>query len=140
MRDGMADDEAAWGHHTIPSGNETALRAQGSEHGQKRQAENGEMVTVDALEQMHAESFELIGTDTGRDRLPRLIQIAFNLAVGERPHRHSGDTDVAKHYLAVARHRNGGMQLVGLAGKLAQLISGLRAAGLLNSRFPRASV
>ena len=34
---------------------------------QQRQAEDGEMIAVDALEQVHAQSFELIGADAGRD-------------------------------------------------------------------------
>ena len=39
------------------------------------------MVALDALEQMHAQPFELIGADAGRDGLPGLIQIGLDLAL-----------------------------------------------------------
>ncbi len=62
---------------------------------------------------------------------PGLIQIGFDLALVQAPHGHSGDADIGKHYLAVTGNRNGGMQFVRSAGKQAQLIRGLRAAGRL---------
>jgi hypothetical protein len=44
--------------------------------------------------------FKLVGADAGRYRLPRLVQIGFDLAFAQVPHRHSGNTDIGKHYLA----------------------------------------
>ena len=38
------------------------------------------MFAFDAFKQMHPEPFKLIGADAGRYRLPRLVQIGFDLA------------------------------------------------------------
>src|SRR5437868_2215229 len=49
--------------------------AQEGEQRQQRQAENGEMVAFDALEQMHAQSFELVSADACCHRFPCPVQI-----------------------------------------------------------------
>ena len=49
------------------SNTEQPLAAQECKQRQQRQAENREMIALDALEQMHAQPFELIGADAGRD-------------------------------------------------------------------------
>ena len=89
------------------------------------------MIALDALEQMHAQPFELIGADAGRDGVARRIQIGSDLLAAQLTHGHAGNRNLGKQYLAVARHRNGGMQFVRLAGKQPQLICRLRAAGRL---------
>ena len=47
-------------HH---SNTEQPLAAQEREQLQERQAEDGKMIAFDALEQMHSQSFQLVGTD-----------------------------------------------------------------------------
>ena len=56
------DVVASFQHRAAPCPRRTCKQRQ------ERQAENGEMVAVDALEQMDAEPFELVGADARRDR------------------------------------------------------------------------
>ena len=87
------------------------------------------MVALDAFEQMHAKRFQLICPDTGRYRLPGLVQIGFDLAFTQAPHGHSGNADIGKHYLAVVRNGNGRVKFMRIAGQQAQLFRGLRPTG-----------
>ena len=75
------------------------------------------MVALDALEQMHAQPFELIGADAGRDGVARPDPDRFVSPLAQLPHGHAGDRYLGKQYLAVARHGDGGMQFVRIAGK-----------------------
>ena len=54
---------------------EQMLATQKAEQGQERQAQNGEVIALDPLEQMHAQAFELIGADALGHGFPRFVQI-----------------------------------------------------------------
>ena len=67
--DGVADDEAARRHESSPLAGEAIEIAQRREHRQQRQAENGEMVALDGVEELRARSLDLIAADTGQGGL-----------------------------------------------------------------------
>ena len=100
------------------SNTEQLLAAQESKQRQQRQAENREMIALDALEQMHAEPFELIGADAGRHGLAGLHpdRLRSRSRLKRRMVMRATD-NIGKHYLAVAGNRNGGMQFMRIAGK-----------------------
>ena len=88
------------------------------------------MIALDALEQMDAEPFELIGADAGRHGLAGRIEIGCR----SRPRSicrivMRAIDDILEQYLAIARDGDGGIQLMAVAGESAQLLRGLRAAG-----------
>ena len=53
-----------------------AMLAQRGEQRQQRQAENGEIVAVDLVEELDAEPFDLVGADGGQRRLAHGGEIA----------------------------------------------------------------
>src|SRR5205814_1303570 len=93
--------------HFCLSDSKQPLAAQKGKQRQQRQAEDGEMIALDAVEQMHPEPFELISADAGGYRLAGLVQIGFDFAFAQAAHRHFGNTDIGRQYLAVAGNGKG---------------------------------
>ena len=110
---------------------EQPLAAQERQQLQQRQAEYGEVIALDAFEQMHAKPFELIGADAGRNRLPGLIQIGLILATTT-----SENNILPSRATATAECSS----CVWPASRRNCSAACARPAGLLNSRFPNASV
>ena len=75
------------------------------------------MIAFNALEQMHAQPFKLVGADAGGDGLSGCIEIGVNFGLAKSPHGHSRDGYRFKQYLAIPRNGNGGVQFVAAAGK-----------------------
>src|SRR5438046_10725420 len=75
---------------------EAAVRAQKGEQRQERQTQNGEMVALDLLEQLHPGALELIAADARRHRLAGRIEIAVEEIVGQSPHGEAGPVDVVE--------------------------------------------
>src|SRR5581483_4147790 len=98
---------------------------------QKRKAKDGEMITLDRLEQMDPPPLELIAADAGGDRATCLVQICFDFAIAQPAHVHARNRNMLEKCLAVARDGNGGIKFVAMAGKRAQLLKSLQPAGRL---------
>src|SRR5215510_4223993 len=73
------------------SANETSVTPQEIERRQQRQAEDGEMIRLDALEQMYAEALELIGADARRHRRAGRFEISIEKAIAQHSHGHARD-------------------------------------------------
>jgi hypothetical protein len=86
------------------------------------------MITLDPLEQVPPQPFELIGADTRGYGFPRLIKIKTDFVSAERPHRHPCNRDGLKCDLAVNRNSNGRVQLMRLTRQRPQLLGRGRAA------------
>ena len=100
------------------------MRAQRGEQRQERQTQNGEMVALDLLEQLHPGALELIAADARRHRLAGRIEIAVEEIVGQSPHGEAGPVDVVEQDVAVARDRNGRVERVDAAGQRSELRAG----------------
>ncbi len=86
MLDRPADDARAL-HAAI-----TSRRRSSSSSGKQRQAENGEVVALDALEQLDAAAFDLIGADDAEhDAVADRREIVVEERIGERAHDQRAD-------------------------------------------------
>src|SRR3954451_20351182 len=86
------------------------------------------MIALDTVEQMCAETFQLVGADTGCDGVARLIEVGRDLALTQRPHGHSGNGDMLEQDSGVARNSYCRVQVMALASERLQLRERLRAA------------
>src|SRR5664280_1599942 len=93
------------------------------EQWQQRQAENGEIVAVDALEQMNADAFELIAADARQSGVPRHVEIILEKAVRNIAHGQPRAVDATEQHGAVAHQRQRGMQLVRAPAQGSQPVS-----------------
>jgi len=75
--------------------------------------------------------FDTIIAKSAMHGLPGFVQIGLDFRSAELPHGHARDSRGFEHYLAVAHHRNGGVQFMAAAGKVAQLLGGPGPAGRL---------
>ena len=108
----------------------------------KRQTENGEMVALDALEQMNAELFELIGADTFEHRRAGRVEIGVEKVVRQASHGQACGIDrlqAAPPRRAPRRPRNGAGGCC-RTGPQAARAPRRRSRGLSNRRAPSASV
>src|SRR3954462_9638001 len=94
---------------------------------QERQAENGEMIALDRLEQMDAASLQLIGADAGRHAGARRVEIGLEEIIGKIAHREPRDRHMAERQAAIATYRDRGMQFVRLAAHETELVARRRA-------------
>jgi len=89
------------------------------------------MIALDAREQMDAQPFELISAHAAQCRRPGRIEIIADGRFIQRAHGHARHRHVLEQHLTVARHRNGGMQLMGLPRQSAQMFGSAGAIGRL---------
>src|SRR5215470_8496115 len=82
------------------------------------------MVTVDPLEQMHAQSFELIGADAGGHGRTGGGEIAVERVLIEPSHGEAGNRDVLEQHVTPASHREGRVQFVATPGERLKLRPG----------------
>src|SRR5688572_32137361 len=75
------------------------------------QAENGEIIAVDSLEQLHAEPFELVGANRAQDLLARGGEVAADEFRRELAHGEAGNRGLRPDRLAIGRHRDRRMQI-----------------------------
>src|SRR5216683_2376900 len=83
------------------------MAAQEVEQRQQRQAEDREIIALDALEQLRTQAFELIDADRGERVVAERRQISVEKAVAESPHGEAGAVDQTPDHRAVAHHRDG---------------------------------
>src|SRR5215217_260067 len=108
------------------------MQTQEVEQSHQRQAEDGEIVALDAGEQLHALVLELVAADRTEDVLAPRRQIAVDERVAVVSHGQSGAGDLAPDRLAVAGHDHGRVQLVALAAQQLQTLARLdHALGLV---------
>ena len=58
---------------------------------QQRQADDGEVVAVDALEQLDAPAFDLVAADRAANRRPGLGEVVIEIGIAEGAHGQRGD-------------------------------------------------
>src|SRR4051794_9822443 len=119
VRDASADESA----------DEASFSSQEIERGQQRQAENGEMIRLDTLEQMHAITLELVGADACRHDRTGRVEIGIEKRIAESTHGHARHLHRFGEHLAVAYKRNRRMQLMRLASESTQLRASSRNIG-----------
>ncbi len=93
------------------------MPAQKIERAQKRQTQNGEIVALDALEKLNAESFQLVAADTRQRRVTDRVEIAIEKFVGERPHRQSRGFDMLEQHGAVLHKSESGVKFMRAAAQ-----------------------
>src|SRR5947209_1919688 len=71
------------------STDEASFLSQEIERGQEWQAKDGEMIRLDALEQMHAKTLELIGPDTRHHGRTGRFEIGIEERLAECTHGHA---------------------------------------------------
>ena len=64
------------------------------------------MVAFDALEQMHAEAFELIAADAAGDRIACGIEIGVEKFLGEIAHGQPRRLDMPEQHVSIPRDRD----------------------------------
>src|SRR5947209_706040 len=87
---------------TIGLLHETAGLAQEGDEGEEREAENGEMVALDARKQVDAELLELVSPDAFEHRRAGCREIGIEKCRRERPHGEAGGIDRVEEDLFVA--------------------------------------
>ena len=101
---------------TIPSANqstdEASFLSQEFKRGQKRQAEDREMIGLDAFEQMYAITLELIGADARDHSGTGRLKVRFEEPVTERTHGHARNLHRFVQHLSIAHKRNARVQLM----------------------------
>ncbi len=112
--------------HRIISHRQTRSAAE-SQQRQQRQAEDGEIVALDPLEQMDADAFELIAADAGQRGVARHVEIVVEKAVGKIAHGQPRGIDAFEQHFAVAHQRQRRMQRVRLPAQAPQLRGRRRA-------------
>ena len=96
------------------------------------------MIALDALEQMDPQSFELVGAHARGDRFSRCIEIGGNLGLVEWAHRHAGKCCFLKKDRSVTHDGDRGVELMTMAGEVAQLRHCLGGVGrLAELAFPK---
>ena len=86
-------------------------------------AEDGEEVALDTREQLRPLALELVGADGGQRRSLIPLQIGLQIGVREVPHGQRGGRHVAPDDVAVTRHGDRGVQLVGPAAQRDQALA-----------------
>jgi hypothetical protein len=89
------------------------------------------VVALDALEQLHTDSLNLIGTDAGGDGVAHGIEVGFQKSVGERPHDQMRGGAVLENRSPIADDRDRRMQRVRLAAQQLELLARRRSIGWL---------
>src|SRR5215470_13478416 len=97
------------------SAGKASFPAQEIERGQKWQAEDGEMIRLDALEQMHAITLKLVGADARHHGSTGRFEISVEECLAECAHGHARHLHGFAQHLAVAHKRNSRMQLMRLS-------------------------
>src|SRR5437764_13025856 len=77
------------------------------EQRQERQAEHGEMIPLDALEQLQPQAFELIAADARGCRIANGIEIRVEKTVRERADGHLWTIDLRTNDSSSRHNRNG---------------------------------
>src|SRR5262245_8747629 len=85
---------------------EASFLPQEIKRGQKRQAEDREMIRLDTLEQLNAEALELIGADACQHRRACRFEVGIEKPIAESTHCHARDLHRFVQHLAVAHKRN----------------------------------
>ena len=84
MRDRPADDTGFWCFARLKTSRKKAsFLAQKFEKRQQRQPQDCRMIALDRIEQMNAETLQLIGSGAAQKRIPRLPAISFDEIAGE---------------------------------------------------------
>jgi len=104
---------------------EGATFAECSEQRKQWHSEDGEMVALDAIEQLHSAAFHPEYADTIADLGPFGIQICLYEPVRERPNLKVRCLDVAPIQRSASRKCDGAAQQHGLAGEQAQMFYGV---------------
>src|SRR5258708_730035 len=105
-----------------PSNFDESFIAQDWQQYQQRKSKNGKMITLDALEQMHTQPFELVGADACRHGRACSVEISFDHVIGKKAHRHPRHGNVLTQHLAITDEGDGRVKLVRLAGKRTKLL------------------
>ena len=96
-----------------------------SEHDEERQAQDGEVIALDALEEVDAEALELVGADAGEDGVARGLEIPVDHGVRQGPHASASPSrPCLRDDRAVADDRGRRMQRVPAAGQSASCVRG----------------
>ncbi len=113
--------EMNWADRRLALADEASFLSQEIKCGQKRQTEDREMIRLDAFEQVHAKTLELIGANAGHYGGTGGLDVGIEKPVAECTHGHARNLHRFVQHLAGAYKRNGRMQLMRLAGKRLQL-------------------
>src|SRR6516165_9773309 len=100
-----------------PSHAKQPLAAEKFKQRQHWQSEDGEMIALNPLKQMHPEALKLVGTHAGYDRRTCLVEIRGDFGLAQPSHAHARYREFFEQYLAVARDRNGGVKFMTAAGE-----------------------
>src|ERR1700756_5577784 len=85
------------------------------------------MVAVDPLEQMHAETFKLVGTDARRYRVARRVKIGGDFCFAQLSHGQASDRDMVEQDVSVPCDSDGRVEFMGEARQGPQLVRRLGA-------------
>ena len=102
--------------------------AQKGEKGQERKPENGEVISLDSLEQVDPHSLQLIGTNTGQSLRSDSIEIALDELIGHGPHGQARGLHTREQHTLIGSCNNCRMQFVGMARECTQLLARALAA------------
>jgi hypothetical protein len=102
---------------------EESAPAQKGEKRQERKPENGEVISLDALEQMDPQSLQLIGTNAGQGLRSSRIEIGLDELIGHAPHGETRGLHTCEQHVLARRYNNGRMQFVGVTRECTQLLT-----------------
>src|SRR6185437_12553661 len=107
------------------------MAAQEVEQRQQRQAEDRKIIALDALEQLRAQSLELIDADRRQRVVAERRQIAIEETIAESAHGEARTIHTVPDCRAVLNHGDGAHQLVSLAAQRGELRARLAAIARL---------